>query len=66
MAPMDPDGSAISASVPSNTNTFSTPAEDRQNPIFRPTFQTGGNVVAFATLGTFALEVALVVLVIKM
>lgn len=66
MAPVNSDGSAISASVPSNTDHYSTAAEDNQAPIFRPTFQTAGNVVALATLGTFALEIALVVLVLGM
>lgn len=65
MAPMNPNGSAISASLPSEANTV-TSAEPQQAPILRPTFRTAGNVVALATIGTLILEVALVVLVLKM
>lgn len=35
-------------------------------PIFRRTFRTAGTIVAWATIGTLLLEIALVVLVVRM
>lgn len=65
LANLNPNGTLHSNPAGPSTET---PAgqHDQQPRILRRTFRTAGTVVALATTGTLLLEIALVVLILKM